>query len=101
MKRYKHRPTIVEAVQWDGTQESMMRISLLSANTGFSSQANFAEDSDNVLHCWLPSFKMPPEQTKLHNFALPKGDYMVRSDLEFMPVKKDLFEQLYEECEEY
>jgi len=97
IKKYRKRPVIVEAIQWDGKEETYFEIQELLASVAdcvrpitihmFCSPAI----SDNYLYI----------DTLEGTMKANIGDYIIRGIKgEFYPCKPDIFEQTYEEVKD-
>ena len=83
MRKYRKRPVVIEAVQWDGDLDTVGRIlKWLGASGSYSPTLNRFEI--NTL-----------EGTMVANL----GSYIIKGvEGEFYPCRADIFEQTYESC---
>lgn len=93
MSRYRHKPLIVEAVRWDGT-ESCADFCRLLAGAAFLTvepEASWDDDPDATAAC----------RSDLHGgrwIGMRVGDYVVvDKEGRLYPLRKVIFEELYEE----
>ncbi len=88
MKKYRKKPIVIEAVQWDGSYDSGAKI-LEDMNTSCS------------LHpCRCGNYEMTINTLEGNMFA-SKGDYIIRGIKgEIYPCKPDIFEASYEAVNE-
>lgn len=84
--KFRKKPVVVEAVQWDGTQESLDNIVALGLK------------SMNSLDFYGEFFFI---QTLEGNYKASKGDWVIKGvNGEFYLCKPDIFEKTYEKVEE-
>ena len=82
--KYKKKPTIIEAVQFDGTDESVdwLLPQLISGEIGRATNKLYIKTLKGVM-------------------TANKGDYIIKGvNGEFYPCKPDIFEKTYEPVEE-
>lgn len=88
--RYRRRPLVVEAEQWDGSEKSADRIHLLAGSSfevldgpwGDEEDASAISRSDLMGGSWVP---------------LRVGDYVVVDDEgRLFPLRQTIFEEAYE-----
>jgi hypothetical protein len=87
MKKYRKKPVIIEAIQWDGTLSSLDEIQKCFKNIETSS----CEISEQAVNSW--SIK-----TLEGSHRVIPTDYIIKGIKgEFYPCKADIFEMTYEE----
>jgi len=85
MKKYRKKPVIIEAIQWDGTFEHSEKIENI-----FNDNFTVLRDSSK----WYIG-------TLEGKHIVSKGDYIIRGIKgEYYPCKPDIFEATYEKVEE-
>ena len=83
MKKYRKKPVVVEAVQWDGKNRKEIRA--WAGNVVF---VNYADSSDKNLYI----------ETLEGQMVARIGDWIIKGIKgEFYPCKPDIFEATYEE----
>lgn len=87
MAKYRKKPVVVEAVQFDGTPESRQQI--IAWTRGSPTPAYVERDADGVRALYI--------RTLEGNHRVSFGDYVIRGiQGEFYPCKPDIFETTYE-----
>lgn len=89
MKKYKKKPVIIEAVQWDGDQETIRQILRDGHYTPMVCPFRFSEDRTILKIITLEGL-----------MTVNKGDYIIKGIKgEFYPCKPDIFKASYEEVD--
>ena len=89
--RYRKKPIIVEAIQWDGTVAGMIKI-----------KSSFKELKDSLLSCNYTTGSVIHWSicTLEGRHVVSEGDYIIKGiEGEFYPCKPDIFEKTYEPVE--
>ena len=89
--RYRKKPVIVEAIQWDGTIEGMDKIKSI-----------FTELQDAIVQCNRTTGSMFnwSIRTLEGKHKVSEGDYIIKGiNGEFYPCKPDIFGKTYEAVE--
>jgi hypothetical protein len=87
MDRYKKKPIIIEATQWDGTYQDLERIKV--EFPGIIDSARY-HPTNNIVYHWRII-------TLGGGRDVSPNDFIIRGVTgEFYPCKPDLFEQSYE-----
>lgn len=80
--KYRKKPVVIEAMQWDGTIESAVEIRKWSHH-------QVSVDPNEPLKLLIPTLE--------GQMTASSGDYIIRGvQGEFYPVKPDIFEATYE-----
>lgn len=83
MAKYRKKPVIIEAIQWDGKN-----LSEIEEFVGSRIRTSYYDDGEEFLVI----------QTLEGDMKATKGDYIIKGVKgEFYPCKPDIFEQTYEE----
>ncbi len=101
MKKYKHKPTIIEAIQWDGEKlEGRYPIEFFRDKSASPEWFYIVEwRYGRMLDGGLRQLIMEIGDTEEEAVVNP-GDYVVKGIIgEYYPVKQELFKELYEEEE--
>lgn len=101
MKKYRKKPVVVEAVQWDG--KNLMEIECF--RKGVSLHGFRMSIAENTQEFWRQEeYERIVEEKGLHIRTLEGemkanvGDYIIKGvNGEFYPCKPDIFEKTYEE----
>ena len=92
MMKYRKRPIVIEATQWDGTYQDKVRIEKLFIDLVSTSQSY--HEKNNTVSLWAIS-------TLEGSFQVSPKDYLIKGVKgEFYPCKPDIFEMTYEEVED-
>jgi hypothetical protein len=84
MAKYRKKPVVIEAIQWDGSQESAQAINQ------FNGGKLWSINDDRQM-------KIPTLEGLM---LADKGDYVIKGVKgEFYPCKPDIFEATYEKVE--
>ena len=87
-KKYKRKPVIMEAIQYDGTEEMADKI---SAEDGFSGVLDYRTGKFGDFYVYTLNGKV----------KVRKGDYIMRGIKgEYYPCDPHIFNETYEETEE-
>lgn len=87
MKKYRKKPLVIEAVQWDGKKETAGMLSYLSNGKIYTDYPLKSGDG-------IPMFIDTLEGQMQAN----EGDYIIKGiNDEFYPCRADIFEASYEE----
>ncbi len=90
MDKYRKKPVVIEAVQWDETRETLEK--LLGMGMKFLRYESHATEN-YVLFLRI--------ETLEGGLYAKKGDFIIKGVKgEFYPCKPDIFEQTYEKVEE-
>lgn len=81
IRRFKRKPTTVEAVQWTGENEQELR-----------------EFAGNKVDAWRPN-AFARVGTMRGWVDLAVGDWLVKGDHDFYPVAPEVMDETYEEVE--
>ena len=95
-KKYRKKPVVIEAVQWNGANtEDVLEFTGKKARAGFNEKA----ESSGCLPV-IESLVMRIDTLEGTMTALP-GDFIIKGIRgEFYPCKPDIFKKTYEEVEE-
>lgn len=101
MKKYRKKPVVIEAVQWNG--KNLMEIECF--RKGVSLQGFRKSIAENTQEFWRwDEYERLVEKNGLHIRTLEGemkanvGDYIIKGvNGEFYPCKPDIFEKTYEE----
>jgi hypothetical protein len=89
--RYRKKPIVVEAIQWDGTVEGMDKIKSSFKELG-TSLLSCNRTTGTVFHWSIITLE------GMH--VVSEGDYIIKGiNGEFYPCKPDIFEKTYEAVE--
>lgn len=81
MPKYRKKPVVIEAVLWDGTQESVEKLAEMTGQVGFA-----APSSGGIVI-----------QTLEGEMLASLGDWIIKGVKgEFYPCKPDIFEATYD-----
>jgi hypothetical protein len=87
MARYRKKPIVVEAMQWDGTQESAERI-----NNGAAHMIMVPSGDDwTKTALWVAA-----NQTHV---AITPHEWVIKDSAGFYPCQPDIFQETYEEVD--
>jgi hypothetical protein len=96
MARYRKKPVVIEAVQWDGTDAHEAVGRYLATPEGVEQYSEFMASSWAELG--TPFFAI---QTDAGLMQLSEGDWIIKGVKgEFYPCKPDIFAETYEEVSE-
>lgn len=84
MKNYRKKPIVIEAIQWDGTEEKAIEIASIE---GFEGMIDYGEKKFGKFYI----------DTLEGMMQVSPNDYVIKGVKgEFYPCKPDIFEMTYE-----
>ena len=84
IKRFRKKPVVIEAIQYDGTEKSWIELSTFTDYTIENPEGDVLE---------IPTLE--------GTMTVSKGDWVIKGIAnEFYPCKPDIFEKTYEKVEE-
>lgn len=103
-KKYRRKPTVVEAIQWDGHNLADVQkfVGIMSNMDGDASTVRFlgprALDDDGE-RIWInPAARLWVEANESW-VLVPIGQWVLKDDAGFYPCKADIFAATYEDAE--
>lgn len=99
IKKYKKKPVIIEAIQWDG--KNLVDVSAFLYNKTRKEALKEINLSDISCKIWDESIIIREGLTLEGRMKADIGDYIIKSvNGEFYPCKPDIFAKTYEEVTE-
>ena len=96
--KYRKKPVVIDAIQWDGTAENASVIIDWILSSGSRSARYHSPEERSDLSYGSPSISI---DTLEGSMVASPGDYIIRGvQGEFYPCKPDIFEATYEPVEE-
>jgi hypothetical protein len=90
--KFRKKPVVIEAIQWDGTYKGMVEINIYFKNIVTASACY--HQANNTVSDWRII-------TLEGGHIVSKGDFVIRGIAgEYYPCKPDIFEKTYEKVEE-
>ena len=84
MKQYRKKPVVIDAIQWDGTEDMAIEI---SSHDDFEGMLDFKTGNFDGFYI----------ETLEGRMKVSKGDYVIKGLFgEFYPCKPDIFELSYD-----
>ena len=88
MKQYKKKPVVIDAIQWDGTEDLALEIAAIG---GFEGMLDYKTGAFGGLYI----------ETLEGRMQVSPNDYVIKGVKgEFYPCKPDIFEMTYDKVEE-
>jgi len=85
MKQYRKKPVVIEAIQWDGTEDLALEIASIG---GFEGMLDYKTGAFGGLYI----------ETLEGRMQVSPNDYVIKGVKgEFYPCKPDIFEMTYDE----